>query len=143
VCRGHNWRSCSHSFFSQNCSYNLKIYWMFIIKLISQRKSRKSIHKLFYSKVTIVTILVCYISDFYSYRYIILLHFNHNIKCFHFLLFSLILVMIIFSFLIYCCAGLGYIVTLTNVLKIYQIYYSWIHPPPHYSSLFSFPPFLE
>jgi hypothetical protein len=35
---------------------------------------------------------------------------------------------------LYCCAGWGYIVAFTKVLKIYQIYHIWIHPL-HYSPL--------
>jgi hypothetical protein len=29
----------------------------------------------------------------------------------------------------YCCSGWRYIVAFTKVLTMYQIYYTWIHPP--------------
>jgi hypothetical protein len=37
----------------------------------------------------------------------------------------------LFIYLFNCCAGLGYIVAFTKVLKIYQIYHTWIHSIHH------------
>jgi hypothetical protein len=45
--------------------------------------------------------------------------------------------MYICMYIFYCCAGLGYIVTFTNVLIIYQTY-TWIHPL-HFSTLSPLP----
>jgi hypothetical protein len=43
-----------------------------------------------------------------------------------------ILLLLLFKhFLFYCCTGWGYTVSFTNVLTIYQIYHTWIHPLHH------------
>jgi hypothetical protein len=52
---------------------------------------------------------------------------------------ELFLFMNFFVFFFYCCAWWGYIVAVTKVLTICQIYHTWIHAL-HHSSLSSTPP---